>query len=122
MAAPVGLTDTDGDTDAPSSRGRVPVRFPVTVVLVGVFLGLGSEWVAPRVLSGSSPSAEWGGRDPTLSTIADLAYALNLEVEGRIKERPRRSRKPLTPVRLLTAEATVGPDGEVAWALGEGGS
>jgi DNA-binding phage protein len=43
------------------------------------------------------------GANPTLSTIADLAFALNLEVEVRIKERPRKSRKPLTPVRILTA-------------------
>jgi DNA-binding phage protein len=43
------------------------------------------------------------GANPTLSTIADLAYALNLEVEVRIKERPRRSRRPVTPVRILTA-------------------
>ncbi len=43
------------------------------------------------------------GANPTLSTIADLAYALNLEVEVRIKERPRGSRRPVTPVRILTA-------------------
>ena len=43
------------------------------------------------------------GANPTLSTIADLAYALNLEVEVRIKERPRTSRRPVTPVKILTA-------------------
>ena len=43
------------------------------------------------------------GANPTLSTIADLAYALNLEIEVRIKERPRRSKKPLTPVRIRSA-------------------
>ncbi len=43
------------------------------------------------------------GANPTISTIADLAYALNLEVEVRIKERPSKSRKPVTPVRILPA-------------------
>lgn len=43
------------------------------------------------------------GANPTLSTIADLAYALNLEVEVRIKDRPRRSKKPIAPVKILTA-------------------
>ncbi len=43
------------------------------------------------------------GANPTLSTITDLAYALNLEVEVRIKRRPQRSKKPLTPVRVLPA-------------------
>jgi DNA-binding phage protein len=42
------------------------------------------------------------GANPTLNTIADLAYALNLEVEVRIKQRPRRSKRPVTPVRILT--------------------
>jgi transcriptional regulator with XRE-family HTH domain len=34
------------------------------------------------------------GRDqnPTLDTIADLAFALDLEIELRIKERPKRAR------------------------------
>lgn len=43
------------------------------------------------------------GANPTLSTIADLAYALNLEIEVRIRERPPRSKKPLTPVKILAA-------------------
>lgn len=43
------------------------------------------------------------GSNPTLSTIVDLAYALNLEIEVRIKERPPKSRKPVRPVKVLTA-------------------
>ncbi len=43
------------------------------------------------------------GANPTLTTIADLAYALNLEIELRIRERPRRSKKPLTPVKISSA-------------------
>lgn len=43
------------------------------------------------------------GANPTLSTIADLAYALDLEVEVHIKQRPRGSKKPVTPVRIFTA-------------------
>jgi transcriptional regulator with XRE-family HTH domain len=46
------------------------------------------------------------GRDqnPTLDTIADLAYALGLEIEVRIKERPKRAR--LVP-RPISVHATV---------------
>ncbi len=54
------------------------------------------ESAVSRLLTGE-------GANPTLSTIADLAYALNLEVEVRIKERPRKSKRPITPVRIFTA-------------------
>ena len=54
------------------------------------------ESAVSRLLNGE-------GSNPTLSTIADLAYALNLEVEVRIKDRPRKSKKPLAPVKVLSA-------------------
>jgi hypothetical protein len=43
------------------------------------------------------------GGNPTFDTITDLAYALDLEVEVRIKDRSPRSKKPRTPVRVLAA-------------------
>ena len=52
------------------------------------------ESAVSRLLNGE-------GANPTLSTIADLAYALNLEVEVRIRERPRRSKRPITPVKVM---------------------
>lgn len=52
------------------------------------------ESAVSRLLNGQ-------GANPTLSTIADLVYALDLEIEVRIKERSRRSRKPITPVKVI---------------------
>ena len=49
-----------------------------------------------RLLSGE-------GGNPTLGTIADLAFALNLEIEVVVKNRPPRSRRPQTPVKILSA-------------------
>jgi predicted XRE-type DNA-binding protein len=43
------------------------------------------------------------GANPTFDTITDLAYALDLEVEVRIKDRSPRSKKPRIPVRVLSA-------------------
>lgn len=42
------------------------------------------------------------GRDqnPTLDTIADLAFALDLEIEVRIKERPKRARLVSRPISI----------------------
>jgi predicted XRE-type DNA-binding protein len=55
-----------------------------------------TESAVSRLLKGQ-------GSNPTLSTIADLAYALDLEVEVRIKQRPRGSKRPVIPVRVLPA-------------------
>ena len=58
---------------------------------------VGSERSATsRLLAGKSAN-------PTFSTIADLADALGLEIELRVKPRPARSKKPHTPVRVLAA-------------------
>jgi DNA-binding phage protein len=43
------------------------------------------------------------GANPTFDTISDLAFALDLEVEVRIKDRPPKSRRPRVPVRVLVA-------------------
>lgn len=45
------------------------------------------------------------GANPRFDTIADLAFALNLELEVRIKDRPRRSKRPQTPVRVMAPAA-----------------
>ena len=58
---------------------------------------VGSERSATsRLLAGKSVN-------PTFSTIADLADALGLEIELRVKQRPVRSKRPHTPVRVLQA-------------------
>ena len=49
-----------------------------------------------RLLSGE-------GANPTLGTIADLAFALNLEIEVVVRDRPPRSRRPQTPLRIKAA-------------------
>lgn len=58
---------------------------------------VGSERSAiSRLLSGRNAN-------PTFNTLADLAAALDLEIEMRVKPRPVRSKKPHTPVRVSIA-------------------
>ena len=58
---------------------------------------VGSERSAiSRLLAGTNAN-------PTFNTLANLADALDLEIELRVRERPARSKKPHTPVKVLTA-------------------
>jgi antitoxin HicB len=58
---------------------------------------VGSERSAiSRLLAGKNAN-------PTFNTLADLADALDLEIELRVKERPARSKKPHTPVKVRAA-------------------
>lgn len=58
---------------------------------------VGSERSAiSRLLAGKNAN-------PTLNTLADLAAALDLEIELRVTERPARSKKPHTPVKVRAA-------------------
>jgi DNA-binding phage protein len=60
--------------------------------------------VARRVGSErSSISRLLSGREanPTLNTLADVADALDVEIEVRLKPRPAKSRKPHTPVKVV---------------------
>lgn len=58
---------------------------------------VGSERSAiSRLLAGNNAN-------PTFNTLADLADALDLEIEFRVRERPARSKKPHTPVKVLVA-------------------
>jgi hypothetical protein len=41
--------------------------------------------------------------NPTFDTLADLAAALDLEIELRVTERPARSTTPHTPVKVRAA-------------------
>ncbi len=52
------------------------------------------ESAVSRLLNGE-------GANPTLSTIADLAYALQPRGRSADRERSRRSRKPITPVKVM---------------------
>ncbi len=58
---------------------------------------VGSERSAiSRLLAGKNAN-------PTFNTLADLADALDLEIELHVRERPAKSKKPHTPVKVLPA-------------------
>lgn len=107
--------DIAKDTDAPEDRAFFEKEYAKSVAIAGLLQQLeaartrqhlSKREIAKRMdrqESAVSRLFKGEGANPTLSTIADLAYALNLEIEVRIKERPRKSRKPLTPVKILAA-------------------
>jgi DNA-binding phage protein len=49
-----------------------------------------------RLLSGNEAN-------PTFNTLADVADALDVEIEVRVKPRAARSRRPHTPVKVVSA-------------------
>jgi ribosome-binding protein aMBF1 (putative translation factor) len=114
-AGDVFETDIAKDTAAPEDRAFFEKEYAKSVAIAGLLQQLEAARNRQRLSkreiarrmdrqeSAVSRLFKGEGANPTLSTIADLAYALNLEIEVRIKERPIRSRKPLTPVKILAA-------------------
>src|SRR6266540_6327532 len=116
-AGDVFEADIARDTEAPEDRAFFEKEYAKAVAIATLLQQLeaarGRQHLSKREIarrmdrqeSAVSRLLKGEGANPTLSTIADLAYALNLEIEVRIKERPRKSTKPLTPVRILAASA-----------------
>lgn len=114
-AGDVFESDIAKDTDTPEDRAFFEKEYAKSVAIAGLLQQLEAarnrQHLSKREIarrmdrqeSAVSRLFKGEGSNPTLSTIADLAYALNLEIEVRIKERPRMSRKPLTPVKILAA-------------------
>jgi DNA-binding phage protein len=116
-AGDVFEADIELDTQDPSARAFFEKEY-AKAMAIGALLAeleaardrkhLSKAEVARRMNrqeSAVSRLLKGGGANPRFDTIADLAFALNLELEVRIKDRPPRSKKPQTPVRVLVPAA-----------------